>query len=394
MTTAAAIIPAGGAGLRMGLDLPKQYLQLANLPILVHTVRALQRSSFIKTIIIVAPAEHLEQTRALVREFDLTLVDQVVSGGRTRQESVWAGLQSVPEGIDLVVVHDGVRPLVDPELVDACVLRAAATGAAMLAIPVKDTLKSVTDDVVGATVDRQGLWQAQTPQVARLALLKEAFAAAAQDGFEGTDEASLLEHIGAEVSVVMGSAINLKVTRVDDLALAAALLGRNREGDGSVTTLRVGHGYDAHRLVAGRPLVLGGVTIPCEQGLLGHSDADVLLHALADAMLGAAGMGDIGRHFPDTDPAYKGISSLVLLGQVVDKIARQGFGLANADVTVIAQQPKLAPYFSEMLANISQTLGVAPACLNLKATTTEHMGFTGRGEGIAAHAVVSLSKID
>lgn len=394
MTTAAAIIPAGGVGLRMGLDLPKQYLQLADVPILVHTVRALQRSAFIKTIIIVAPAAHLEQTRALVREFDLTLVDQVVSGGRTRQESVRAGLQRVPAGIDLVVVHDGVRPLVDPELVDACVLRAAATGAAMLAIPVRDTLKAVTDDVVGATVDRQGLWQAQTPQVARVELLKEAFAAAARDGFEGTDEASLLEHLGTPVSVVMGSAINLKVTRVDDLPLAAALLDRNRQGDGAVTSSRVGHGYDAHRLVAGRPLVLGGVTIPYELGLSGHSDADVLLHALADALLGAAGLGDIGRHFPDNDPVYKGISSLVLLGQVADKIARQGFSLANADVTVIAQQPRLTPYFAEMLANIGQTLGVAPSCLNLKATTTEQMGFAGRGEGIAAHAVVALTRLD
>jgi 2-C-methyl-D-erythritol 4-phosphate cytidylyltransferase/2-C-methyl-D-erythritol 2,4-cyclodiphosphate synthase len=378
----------------MGLDLPKQYLQLADLPILVHTVRALQRSSFIKTIIIVAPAEHLEQTRALVREYDLAMVGQVVSGGRTRQESVWAGLQSVPDGIDLAVVHDGVRPLVAPQLVDACVVRAAETGAAMLAIPVKDTLKSVTDDVVGATVDRRGLWQAQTPQVARVDLLKQAFAAAAKDGFEGTDEASLLEHIGVKVSVVMGSAINLKVTRVDDLALAEALLDRNHEGDGSVGVLRVGHGYDAHRLVAGRQLVLGGVVIPYERGLLGHSDADVLLHALADAMLGAAGMGDIGRHFPDNDPAYKGISSLVLLGQVVDKIRDQGFRLANADVTVIAQQPKLARYFPAMLENIRRTVGVAPSCLNLKATTTEHMGFAGRGEGIAAHAIVSLAKID
>lgn len=393
MTTAAAIIPAGGVGLRMGLDLPKQYLQLADLPILVHTVRALQRSSFIKTIIIVAPAEHLEQTRAMVREYDLALVGQVVCGGQTRQESVFAGLQSVPEGIDLVVVHDGVRPLIDPELVDACVVRAAETGAAMLAVPVKDTLKSVNDEVVGATVDRRGLWQAQTPQVARVELLQKAFVVAAEDGFEGTDEASLLEHIGVEVSVVMGSAANLKVTRVDDLALADALLNRNRAGDDLMIIARVGHGYDAHRLVAGRPLVLGGVNIPYELGLLGHSDADVLLHALADAMLGAAGLGDIGRHFPDNDPAYKGISSLVLLEQVADKIARQGFCLANGDITVIGQQPKLSPYFPEMLARISQALGVALSCLNLKATTTEQMGFAGRGEGIAAHAIVSLSKI-
>jgi 2-C-methyl-D-erythritol 2,4-cyclodiphosphate synthase len=155
----------------------------------------------------------------------------------------------------------------------------------------------------------------------------------------------------------------------------------------------VGHGYDAHRLVAGRPLVLGGVVIPFELGLLGHSDADVLLHALADAMLGAAGLGDIGRHFPDHDPAYRGISSLVLLARVAAEIAGRGYRLANADVTVIAQRPKLAPHFPAMLENISRTLGVSGACLNLKATTTEQMGFAGRGEGIAAHALVSLARI-
>jgi 2-C-methyl-D-erythritol 4-phosphate cytidylyltransferase/2-C-methyl-D-erythritol 2,4-cyclodiphosphate synthase len=376
----------------MGLDLPKQYLQLADLPILAHTVRALQRSSFIKTIILVVPVDHLEETRELVRAYDLHLVAKIVSGGRTRQESVRVGLQNVPGDVDLVVIHDGVRPLVDPGLVDACVVRAAETGAAMLAIPVKDTLKAVVGEVVGATVDRRGLWQAQTPQVARLALLKQAFAAAAENGFEGTDEASLLEQIGVKVSVVMGSASNIKVTRVDDLALAEALLGRDRREVVSVGMFRVGHGYDAHRLVADRQLVLGGVVIPYELGLLGHSDADVLLHALADAMLGAAGLGDIGRHFPDHDPAYQGISSLSLLGQVVELVRGQGFRLVNADVTVIAQQPKLAPYFPEMLENISRTLGVDPSCLNLKATTTEHMGFAGRGEGMAAHAVVSLAK--
>lgn len=393
MTTAAAIITAGGVGLRMGLDLPKQYLELADVPILVHAVRALQCSSFIKTIILVVPVDHLGYTRELVRKYDLDLVDQVVSGGRTRQESVWAGLKNVPEDVELVVVHDGVRPLVDPALVDACVVRASETGAAMLAVPVKDTLKSVADDIVAVTVDRRELWQAQTPQVAQVDLLKKAFVAARQDGFEGTDEASLLEHIDVKVSVVMGSAINIKVTRIDDLALAGALLGGDHKRGDSVGVLRVGHGYDAHRLIEGRKLVLGGEAIPYEKGLLGHSDADVLLHALADAMFGAAGLGDIGSHFPDNDPSYKGISSLILLGKVVEKIGSLGLCLANADITVIAQQPKLAHYFPAMLENISRTVGVSSSCLNLKATTTEQMGFTGRGEGIAAHAIVALTKM-
>lgn len=393
MTTAAAIIPAGGAGLRMGHALPKQYLMLAGLPILVHTIRALQQSAFIKTIIVVAPADHLEQTRELVRVYGLHLVAKVVSGGQTRQESVWSGLQNVPDNIDLVVVHDGVRPLVDPQLVDACVARASVTGAAMLAIPVKDTLKSVAGEVVGATIDRRGLWQAQTPQVAKVNLLKQAYGAAAEKGFAGTDEASLLEQIGVQVSVVTGSAGNIKVTTPDDLVMAEALLGRGHKEVDAVGVFRVGHGYDAHRLVAGRELVLGGVVIPYELGLQGHSDADVLLHALADALLGGAGLGDIGCHFPDHDPAYHGISSLLLLDEVAGLIREQGFAVANADITVIAQQPKLAGYFKEMRGKISRSLGVDSSCLNLKATTTEQMGFTGRGEGIAAHAIVALTRI-
>lgn len=374
----------------MGRALPKQFLELADVPILVHTVRALQSSSFIKHIVLVVPASHLESTRALVSRYGLTLVAAVVSGGRTRQESVWAGLQMVPAELELVVVHDGVRPLVEPGLVDACIVRAAETGAAMLAVPVKDTLKAVVAGVVTATVERSGLWQAQTPQVARRALLQQAFAVAREEGLEATDEAALLEHIGVEVSVVTGSETNIKVTTAADLVLAAGLLAQREKEEGLVGILRVGHGYDAHRLTEGRKLVLGGVVIPHGRGLLGHSDADVLLHALADAMLGAAGLGDIGRHFPDSDPAYKDISSLDLLGQVVVKVAAQGFCLANADITVIAQQPKLAGYFPLMLENISRTAGVAVACLNLKATTTEQMGFAGRGEGMAAHAVVAL----
>jgi len=378
----------------MGLDLPKQYLELAGLPILVHTVRALQRSSLIKTVIIVAPSEHLARTRELVRRYDLSKVGQVVAGGVTRQDSVAAGLSCVPEDIDLVAVHDGVRPLVEAELINACLTRAAETGAAILAVPVKDTLKAVAGDLVAANVDRSELWQAQTPQAARVELLRRAFAVATEEGFVGTDEASLLEHVGVKVSVVMGSAVNLKVTRTDDLALAEALLKRDRREGDAVGNLRVGHGYDAHRLEAGRKLVLGGVVIPYELGLAGHSDADVLLHALADAMLGAAGLGDIGRHFPDSDPAYRGISSLVLLERVVGKVSERGMLLVNADITVIAQQPKLAPYFAAMLENIAKIVRVASSSLNLKATTTEHMGFAGRGEGIAAHAVVCLAETD
>ena len=390
MTTAVAIIPAGGFGRRMGADLPKQFLEVGGLPILVHTVKAVQRSSFIKSIIIAVPADHVDQVWELVSRYDLSLVTGVVVGGATRQDSVQAGLAAVSDGTDLVVVHDGVRPLVDPGLVDACVQKAAETGAAMLAVPVKDTLKKAKGGIVGTTVDRRNLWQAQTPQVAGVATMRRAFDSAVADGFQGTDEASLLERIGVEVSLVMGSDQNIKITRSEDLALAKAFLGKGSGGGMAMGALRVGHGYDAHQLVEGRALVLGGVNIPFDRGLSGHSDADVLLHALCDAILGAAGMGDIGRHFPDSDPAYKGISSLVLLAEVVKKSSEAGFRLGNADMTVIAQEPRLAPYIDKMRENISCCVDIDFSCLNIKATTTEQMGFVGRGEGIAAHAVVSL----
>jgi len=391
MSTIAVIIPAGGIGQRMGAGSPKQFLSLAGVPVLARTLRIFRQLPEIHTIIVVAPADHLEATREMLGRFLPGAAVTVVVGGVTRQESVRAGLAALPPAVELVVVHDGVRPLLAPELLRACLTAAAETGAALLAIPVKDTVKESGDGLrVTGTVARQHLWLAQTPQVARRDLLLAAFAAAERDGFAGTDEASLLERMGYEVRLVLGSERNLKITRPEDLSLAAALL--NEQTEGSMNTMRVGHGYDAHRLVAGRQLVLGGIIIPYERGLLGHSDADVLLHALCDAMLGAAGLGDLGRHFSDQDPAYKDISSLLLLAQVVELLAGKGLGLVNADVTVVAQRPKLAPYFPAMQENIARTCRMDPERINLKATTTEQMGFTGREEGIAAHAVVLLDR--
>jgi 2-C-methyl-D-erythritol 4-phosphate cytidylyltransferase / 2-C-methyl-D-erythritol 2,4-cyclodiphosphate synthase len=394
-----AIIPAGGSGLRMGLPLPKQFCELAGLPVIIHTLRAFEQSP-VDFVIVVVPAGHEESTRALIARFDLGKVRKVLTGGRLRQDSVRIGLAAAPPESELVVVHDAARPLVSPALIASCIEAARRSGAAMAAIPVKDTLKEVAGELrVVRTIDRQGLWQAQTPQVARADLLHQAFAAAAAARFEGTDEASLLEQIGVRASIIEGSEQNFKITRPEDLVVAEALLHRARPqterhlarpGPPEETTMRIGHGYDAHQLVAGRPLILGGELIAHARGLLGHSDADVLTHALCDAILGALGQGDIGRHFPDTEPRYRGISSLKLLAEVMALAARQGFRLANADVTVIAQQPKLAPYFPAMKENLAAVCGLHPEALNLKATSTEKMGFAGREEGIAAHAVVLL----
>jgi 2-C-methyl-D-erythritol 4-phosphate cytidylyltransferase/2-C-methyl-D-erythritol 2,4-cyclodiphosphate synthase len=387
LTGAAAIIAAGGSGSRMGGAMPKQFMTLHGMPVLALTVSRFLQVDALRTIVVAVPAEHREAAAALLRDFlpagnSTRLV--LVNGGETRQESVRAGLAALPPETATVLVHDGARPFVTAEIIERCLRATEQEGAAIAALPVRDTLKQAgADQLVCATVDRRGLWQAQTPQGARVELLRQAYSLADQDGFQGTDEASLLEHAGIPVTIVEGSTHNFKITRPDDLALAAGLTQEKQ-------MLKIGHGFDAHRLVPGRPLILGGVHIPFALGLAGHSDADTLTHALIDALLGAMGAGDIGRHFPDSDPHYKNISSLLLLAETASLLKNKNLGLGNADITVICQQPRLAPHIAAMRENLAQACAVSPARLNIKATTTEQMGYTGRGEGIAAHAVVLL----
>jgi len=378
----------------MGPGTPKQFTRLAGIPLLVHTVRAFEQVAAISAIILAVPMDYLQHTRQLVEQYGLHKVT-VVAGGELRQDSVKAGLAHVPPQCELVAVHDGARPLISPELIRACLQAAQKNGAAMAAIPVKDTIKEVTaDQFILRTIDRNTLWQAQTPQVMRPDTLRKAFAAAAEKSFIGTDEASFLELLNVQMAVVEGSEQNIKITRPDDLLIAEAIL-MNKEQSGKALpaqSFRIGHGYDAHRLVTGRPLILGGIAIPHPTGLLGHSDADVLTHALCDAILGALGAGDIGNHFPDTDPSYKNISSLKLLAQVMQTANEQGYTLGNADITVVAQAPKLASHFPAMREKLAAVCRADPSAVNLKGTTTEKMGFTGRKEGIAAHAVVLLQR--
>lgn len=388
---AAVIIPAGGSGSRMGLASPKQFHQLLGVPILVRTLQAFDTIAEITAIIVAAPSQSVAFTKELCHTHNLSKVVAVVAGGTTRQDSVTAGLAAVPDDIDVIAVHDAARPLVSRNLIKKCLFAANQHGAALAAIPVKDTLKQASPDlIVTATVDRNSLWQAQTPQAARTADLRQAFAKASEDGFYGTDEASLLEHAGYPVSIVEGEERNIKITRPDDLRLAHALIMHENAPQHPPLLPRIGHGYDAHRLVEGRSLILGGVSIPHHLGLLGHSDADVLIHALCDAILGALAAGDIGHHFPDSDDRYKGISSLILLENVIGLAAKHAYTLGNADITVIAQSPKLAPYIAAMRENLAAACDTPVTEINIKATTTERMGFPGREEGIAAHAVVIL----
>ena len=381
------IIPAAGFGTRMKSELPKQFLELAGEPILVRTLRVFLEHPLVRTVVVALPAEHLDLGKKQI----LSCVDEglqqkliLTPGGDTRQQSVQNGLSVLPAAIDGVLVHDGARPMVTAEVIDRCIAGIKSHGAVIAAVPVKDTLKEVDGSLVTGTVDRSRLWQAQTPQAMQRKLLERAYKHAQATGFSGTDEASLLEHAGIAVSVVTGSETNIKITRPDDLIIASGLLRTEH------TVIKIGHGFDAHRLVEGRKLILGGVEIPYHLGLAGHSDADVLTHALMDGILGALGAGDIGRHFPDHDDRYKGADSLKLLATVMELAREKNMQLGNSDITVICQQPKLASYLSTMQDNLAAVCDTAADNINIKATTTEKMGFAGRGEGISAHAVVLM----
>jgi len=379
----------------MGLLAPKQFFELEGTPILIHTLQVFQQTDAVGHIVVVVPQESCSQVAELVQKYGLIKVFKVVAGGKHRQDSVLAGFEALPQGIELVLVHDGVRPFVPVSIIEECINKAEEDGAAMVAIPVKDTLKAVSPDgEIEHTIDRSGVWQAQTPQAARVALLRKAFAETAENkSFVATDEAALLERINVPVKVVEGSEKNIKITRPEDLFLAKSILIESREDanilDGS-RDYRIGYGYDAHTLVEGRPLILGGITVSHARGLLGHSDADVLTHALCDAMLGAVSMGDIGQHFPDTDSKYKDISSLKILKAVSGLVEELGYMLHNADITVVAEKPKLASYLEDMAMNLAAAIGTEEDNINIKATTTEGMGFEGTEEGISSYAVVLL----
>jgi len=370
-----AILAAGGSGQRAGVA--KQWLDLAGETVLRHAARALASCELVDEIVAVVPAG--EESRGEVALAGLGRPLRVVAGGDRRADSVRAGLGAL-EGCDLVVVHDAARPFATPELVRRVALAAAERGAALAALRATDTVKRGDGDRVKETLDRSALWLAQTPQGFRASLLRRAFAGAGEAATDATDECMLVERLGEPVALVPGEPGNFKITGPADVEKARALLA---------PPVAMGVGYDVHPFAAGRKLVLGGVEFEGD-GLLGHSDADICAHAVGDAILGAAGLGDLGRHFPDTDPRFKGVSSLVLLREIVAKAAAAGWAVGNCDVTLAARRPKIAPRAEEMRARLGEALGIPPSRVNVKATTGEGLGFVGRGEGIAAHAVALL----
>lgn len=388
--TLAVIIAAAGKSTRMGRGVDKQFVCVGGKPILWYSVKAFAAIRAVKQIVVTVSPHNRAQVEALLRQMLKDIPWRVVDGGAERQHSILFALRQVDPSIEYVMIHDGARPFVEPQHILDSLAAAACFGAATVAVPAKDTIKVTdVDGCVAHTLDRSTLWQVQTPQAFRRDLLAGVHEKAAAAGKLVTDDAALIEWCGGKVKLVKGSYFNLKVTTPEDLLLAEAIAAKR----GYSLLQKVGIGYDVHRFIDGRPLMLGGVEVPHSAGLEGHSDADVLLHAIADALLGAAGLGDIGRHFPDTDPSYRGISSLILLGEVRRKLYEAGYVAGNVDAVVQAQTPKLAPFIGAMNAKIAQTLRMDPDHVNVKATTTERLGFVGRQEGIAAEAVVLIRSV-
>lgn len=380
------IIAAAGQGKRMGGEGNKVFLPLAGKSILAHTIARFAVCSLVDEMIIVAASGEEAAVSKIARLEARNVPFKVVSGGVERQDSINNALLASSPAAKIILVHDGARPLVSDECIAAVIEGAHSFRAAVTAVPVKDTIKLASEELtVTETPERNRLWAVHTPQGFEASLLRRAYEDAARAGARGTDDASLVERLGVAVKLVAGSYENIKVTTPEDLRLAEALLKKREE-----KMMRVGMGYDVHCLVEGRKLILGGEEIPYEKGLDGHSDADVLLHAVKDALLGAAALGDIGRHFPDTDQAYKGASSMKLLARVGEILVENGYRVGNIDATIIAQRPKLAPYIPAMNKNIATVLGLPLSAVNVKATTTEGLGFAGKGEGIAANAVAVI----
>jgi 2-C-methyl-D-erythritol 4-phosphate cytidylyltransferase / 2-C-methyl-D-erythritol 2,4-cyclodiphosphate synthase len=382
-----ALLPCAGIGARAGAAGPKQYAPVAGRPLVAHTLAALSAVPRIAaTLVVLAPDDAIFET-LIAPQAHLWLARD---GGATRAATVRAGLRALRErgarGDDWVLVHDaarcGIAPALVDGLLDAC-LDDPVGG--LLALPLADTLKqSGADGRAASTVDRAGKWAAQTPQMFRLALLERALDAA---GPGVTDESSAVEALGLSPRLVEGSVENLKVTWPADFALAERLLAaRTLEH----RTMRIGEGWDTHALVTGRPLVLGGIVVPHSHGLLGHSDADALLHAITDALLGGAGLGDIGRHFPDTDPTFAGADSALLLQEAARRVRAAGWVPVNIDSTIVAQAPKMAPHISAMRERIAALLGLPVDAVNVKAKTAEKMGPVGEGRAIETRAVCLL----
>lgn len=394
----------------------KVLFDLAGQSILAWSLAAFHRHPQVTDILVVSRKEDLEAIRELCRRIgqrhevagagraggDAAKIIEVIEGGTERQDSVANAVRYLStiglDADDRVLIHDGARPLVTGAIIDRCLESLTHYQAAVPGVLVKETVKKVQDGIVLGTLERDQLRAVQTPQGFRFGALQQAHWQAHADGFQGTDDVSLAERIGIPVLLFEGDYRNIKVTTPEDLVVAAAYLDQKGEsamdqscgGGASPGTFRVGIGFDVHAFQEGRPLFLGGIQIPSHMGLQGHSDADVLLHAIIDALLGAAGLNDIGRQFPDSDPKFKDVRSTELLKAAAALVKNEGYSIVNIDAVVITQQPRISSFADAMKEKIAGILGISSGQVGIKGKTTEGLGFEGRGEGITAQAVASL----
>ena len=390
-----AILAAAGRGTRLGSATPKQMLALGDRTILQRSFETVESYDGIDEIVVALPPElasapppYLRSDRKPVR---------IVDGGLRRQDSVANAFAQVSSEAGVIVVHDAARPFATADLFSRVIDAATRSGAAIAALQASDTVKEAAEApgatvVVARTLARESIYLAQTPQAFNRRVLEDAIAFARKTAGTATDEASLAEQAGHPVALVDGERANIKITTQQDLDVSNAILGTGRTAPGALSTLRVGTGYDLHRLEAGRPLIIGGVRIPHETGLAGHSDADVLCHAVTDAILGAAGAGDIGHHFPDTDPQWKGANSMELLRAAVEIVRTAGYAVSNVDAVVIAERPKLASHIPAMRSNLAQAIGIETSLVSVKGKTNEKVDALGRNEAIAVHAIALVAR--
>jgi 2-C-methyl-D-erythritol 4-phosphate cytidylyltransferase/2-C-methyl-D-erythritol 2,4-cyclodiphosphate synthase len=388
-----AILAAAGRGTRLGSATPKQLLAVGERTILQRSFDIVNDHDQIDEIVVALPPDlanspppFLISSRKPVR---------IVDGGMRRQDSVAKAFAQVSKSASLIVIHDAARPFATADLFKRVIEAAAKGGAAIAAVRALDTVKEATAapglTIVARTLPRESIYLAQTPQAFARAVLEDAIQVGRDSLAAATDEASLAELAGHSVCLVDGEATNIKITTSEDLRVSQALVGMRESASGIGATARVGTGYDLHRLEVGRPLIIGGVTIPHNTGLAGHSDADVLCHAVTDAILGAAAAGDIGQHFPDTDPKWRGANSIKLLEAAAAIVRDAGYAIANIDAVIVAERPRLAPHLPAMRAHLAEAMGIALSAVSVKGKTNEKVDALGRNEAIAVHAVALLT---
>ena len=397
-----AIIAAAGRGARLGSAVPKQLLEIGGRSILQRSFDIVDGHDRIDEVVVALPSDLARATPPILASSRKTV--QIVDGGERRQDSVASAFAQVSRQADVIVIHDAARPFASRDLFSRVIEAASGGGAAIAALAASDTVKEATiaggARVVARTIPRDAIYLAQTPQAFARGVLADAIRFGAEHPETATDEASLAEQAGHAVRLVDGEPTNIKITTSTDLGVSEAL-ARSLDPESGTSTiatsrpmlpLRIGTGYDLHRLEPGRPLIIGGVRIPHATGLAGHSDADVLCHAITDAILGAVAEGDIGQHFPDSDPKWKDADSVALLERAVQIVRASGYLVANVDAVVIAERPKLLPHVPAIRARLAKALGVELSAVSIKGKTNERIDALGRNEAIAVHAVALLAR--